>query len=85
MAGKLIEPKVITDFNNKPVAMLPVGFYFDDARWDAIWAEFDLKGSSLILEDLQRMFPDDESLFATTVKRTGSQLGEDFNTLKDSE
>ena len=78
MAGKLIEPKVITDFNNKPVAMLPVGFYFDDARWDAIWAEFDRKGESLTMEDLKRMFPDDESLNARTVKRTGSQLGKEF-------
>ena len=78
MAGKLIEPKVITDFNNMPVAMLPVGFYFDDDRWEAIWAEFDKKGSSLTMDDLKRMFPDDESLHATSVKRTGSQLGEDF-------
>jgi len=78
VAGKLNEPKVITDFNNQPVAMLPVGFYFDDARWDAIWAEFDRKGSSLTLEDLRRMFPDDESLHAMTVVRTGSQLGKDF-------
>lgn len=78
MAGKLIEPKVIIDFNNKPVAMLPIGFYFDDDRWDAIWSEYDLKGSSLTMDDLKRMFPDDESLKARTVKRTGSQLGEDF-------
>lgn len=82
MAGKLIESKVITDFNNNPVAMLPIGFYFDDDRWDAIWAEFDRKGSSLTLDDLRRMFPDDESLHAVTVKRTGSQLGEEFKPLK---
>ena len=78
MAGKLIEPKVIIDFNNKPVAMLPIGFYFDDDRWDAIWAEFDRKGESLTMDDLRRMFPDDESLNARTVTRTGSQLGEEF-------
>lgn len=78
MAGKLVEPKVIIDFNNNPVAMLPVGFYFDDDRWDAIWAEYDSKGSSLTMDDLKRMFPDDESLNARTVQRTGSQLGEDF-------
>ncbi|RDH82382.1 MAG: hypothetical protein DIZ80_08790 [endosymbiont of Galathealinum brachiosum] len=78
MAGKLVEPKVIIDFNNNPVAMLPIGFYFDDERWDAIWAEYDLKGSSLTMDDLKRMFPDDESLKARSVKRTGSQLGEDF-------
>ena len=78
MAGKLIEPKVIIDLNNKPVAMLPIGFYFDDDRWDAIWAEFDRKGESLTMEDLKRMFPDDESLYTKKVIRTGSQLGKDF-------
>ena len=78
MAGKLIEPKVIIDFNNNPVAILPIGFYFDDNVWDAIWAEYDIKGQSLTMEDLKRMFPEDESLNALTVKRTGSQLGEDF-------
>lgn len=78
MAGKLNEPKVIIDFNNNPVAILPIGFYFDDTVWDAIWAEYDIKGQSLTMEDLKRMFPEDESLNAKTVKRTGSQLGEDF-------
>ena len=78
MAGKLIEPKVITDFNNKPVAMLPVGFYFDDKRWEAIWSEYDRKGESLTMDDLKRMFPEDESLHTTTVVRSGSQLGKDF-------
>lgn len=78
MAGKLIEPKVITDFNNKPVAMLPVGFYFDDDRWQAIWEEYDRKGESLTMVDLKRMFPDDESLSVVSVIRTGSQLASDF-------
>ena len=78
MGGKLTEPKVITDFNNLPVAILPIGFYFDDQRWEAIWNEFDRKGSSLTMDDLKRMFPDDESLHAISVKRTGSQLGADF-------
>ena len=78
MAGKLIEPKVITDFNNKPVALLPTGFYFDDTRWETIWSEFDLKGESLTMEDLKRLFPEDESLRPQGVKRTGSQLAEEF-------
>jgi len=78
VAGKLIEPKVITDFNNKPVAMLPVGFYFDDDRWQAIWKEYDRKGESLTMDDLKRMFPDDESLSVISVIRTGSQLASDF-------
>ena len=80
MAGKLIEPKVISDFNNKPVALLPIGFYFDDERWETIWAEYDIKGESLTMEDLRRLFPDDESLNKQSVTRVGSQLGKDFRT-----
>lgn len=78
MAGKLIEPKVITDFNNKPVALLPTGFYFDDNRWETIWSEYDRKGESLTMDDLRRLFPDDRSLAVKDLKRTGSQLGKDF-------
>jgi hypothetical protein len=78
MPGKLIEPKVITDFNNKPVAMLPTGFYFDDARWETIWKEYDIKGESLTMEDLRRLFPDDDSLQANTLRRVGVQTARDF-------
>jgi len=76
MAGKLIEPKVITDFNNMPVCILPTGFYFDDQRWDMIWQRFDEKGSSLTMEDLKEMFPDDETLHTPELIRTGEM---DFN------
>lgn len=85
MAGKLIEPKVITDFNNKPVAMLPIGFYFDDNRWETIWSEYDVKGESLTMEDLKRLFPEDESLKTQGVRRTGSQLAKEFREKQDSE
>ena len=79
MSGKLTEPKVITDFNNKPVALLPNGFYFSDERWETIWQEYDRKGESLTMEDLKRLFPDDPSLSPTTeLKRTGVQLGKEF-------
>ncbi len=78
MPGKLIEPKVITDFNNKPVALLPVGFYFDDNRWECIWEEYDRKGESLTMEDLRRLFPDEPSLQNNNVVRTGSQIGKDL-------
>jgi hypothetical protein len=71
MAGKLIEPKVITDFNNEPVCILPSGFYFDDNRWDMIWQRFEEKGSSLTMEDLKNMFPDDETLQAPELVKTG--------------
>ncbi|VAW60731.1 hypothetical protein MNBD_GAMMA09-1497 [hydrothermal vent metagenome] len=78
MPGKLIEPKVITDFKNMPVAILPKGFYFSDERWETIWTEYDKKGESLTSEDLKRLFPDDPSLHSAAVIRTGSQLGKDF-------
>lgn len=71
MAGKLIEPKVITDFNNNPVCILPKGFYFDDERWETIWAFFDEKGESLTMQDLHDLFPDDPSLNAEQLVRTG--------------
>ncbi|MDH5764902.1 MAG: hypothetical protein OEZ38_02710 [Gammaproteobacteria bacterium] len=71
MSGKLLEPKVITDFNNKPVCILPAGFYLDDSRWDLIWRAFDNKGESLTIEDLRKIFPDDDSLITTTLIRTG--------------
>lgn len=78
MPGKLIEPKVITDFNNKPVAMLPIGFYFDDSRWETIWLEYDKKGESLTMEDLRRLFPDDESLNGGQLKRVAGQSAKEF-------
>ena len=71
MAGKLIEPKVITDYLNKPVCILPVGFYFDDQRWDAIWKRFDEKGESLTMDDLRNLFPDEPTLQTPELKRTG--------------
>jgi len=71
MAGKLIEPKVITDFNNNPVCILPKGFYFDDLRWDKIWALFEEKGESLTMEDLYILFPEDETVKPKKLVRTG--------------
>ena len=85
MGGKLIEPKVITDFNNMPVAILPTGFYFDDTRWESIWAEYDKKGESLTLQDLIRLFPDDDALQQRSVSRTGSQLAKEFRTKTESD
>ena len=78
MPGKLREPKVITDFNNKPVAMLPIGFYFDDSRWETIWSEYDKKGESLTMEDLRNLFPDDESLNINQLKRVTGQSAKEF-------
>jgi hypothetical protein len=53
----LIEPKVITDYNQEIACVLPAGFRFGDARWEKIWAAFEGKGTTLTLLDLSEMFP----------------------------
>ncbi len=74
MAGKLIEPKVITDLNQKVVCLLPVGFYFNDERWEIIWQQYDKKGDTLSMADLKVLFPDEE-----TVQNPADNTGETFN------
>jgi len=64
MAGKLTEPKIITDYNQKMVCILPPGFYFDDVRWELIWQRFEEKQDTLTSIDLLKMFPDEEVLQA---------------------
>ncbi len=73
-AGKLIEPKVITDINQKVVCLLPTGFYFNDERWEMIWQQYDIKGSTLTMADLKTLFPDEE-----TVQNPAEDTGETFN------
>jgi hypothetical protein len=73
-AGKLTEPKVITDFNQKVVCTLPVGFYFNDARWDSIWQRFDEKGEMLGMADLKDLFPDEP-----TVQNAAQESDETFS------
>ena len=62
MAGKLKEPRVITDHRREPVCILPTGFYFDDQRWDRIWQRFEEKGKALSHDDLRALFPDEPAL-----------------------
>ena len=62
MAGKLTEPKIITDYNQRMVCILPPGFYFDDVRWEEIWARFEEKGDTLTSIDLLQMYPDEQVL-----------------------
>ena len=73
-AGKLIEPKVITDINQRIVCLLSTGFYFNDERWDKIWKRFDEKGDTLSMADLKALFPDEE-----TVQSPAQDDGELFN------
>ena len=74
MAGKLIEPKVITDLKQKIVCLLPTGFYFNDERWEMIWDRYEKKGDTLTMADLKALFPDEE-----TVQNPAEDTGETFN------
>ena len=74
MAGKLIEPKVITDLKQKVVCLLPTGFYFNDERWEMIWDRYEKKGDTLTMSDLKAMFPEEE-----TVQNPAEDTGETFN------
>lgn len=74
MAGKLIEPKVITDLNQKVVCLLPTGFYFNDERWEMIWDRYEKKGDTLSMADLKALFPDEE-----TVHNPAEETGKTFN------
>ena len=62
MAGKLTEPRVITDYRQEPVCILPAGFRLDDSRWTKIWARYAEKGEALTHDDLRLMFPDEPAL-----------------------
>ena len=73
-AGKLIEPKVITDLNQRVVCLLPVGFYFNDERWEMIWQQYDKKGDTLTMADLKVLFPDE-----ATVQNPAENTGATFN------
>ena len=62
MAGKLKEPMTITDHRQQLVCILPVGFQFDDTRWEAIWERYEERGETLIHDDLQALFPEEPTL-----------------------
>lgn len=74
MAGKLIEPKVITDLNQRVVCLLPTGFYFNDEHWEMIWQRYDQKGDTLSMADLKVLFPDEK-----TVQNPAVDDGKKFN------
>ena len=74
MAGKLSEPKIITDLDQKVVCLLPIGFYFDDERWDKIWQQYEINGDTLSMADLKTLFPDEP-----TVQSPTEDKGETFS------
>lgn len=73
-AGKLKEPRVITNFRQRLVCLLTTGFYFDDGRWEKIWQRFDEKGDILSMADLKKLFPDE-----TTVQNPADENGRTFD------
>ncbi len=77
MAGKLSEPKIITDLDQKVVCLLPTGFYFDDERWEKIWQEYETRGDTLSMDDLKVLFPDE-----ATVQNPADDNGETFSKCK---
>ena len=68
MAAKLKEPKVLTDFNNDAVCILPVGFELTDEKWEKIWALHEKLNRFMGHEELLELFPDDTSLKAKKIK-----------------
>jgi hypothetical protein len=62
MAHKLKEPKVLTDFNNDAVCILPQGFELTDDKWDKIWDLHKEVNRFIGHEELQEMFPDEDAL-----------------------
>ena len=77
-AGKLTEPKVISDFNQNTVCLLPTGFYFSDERWDKIWQRYEEKEETLSMADLKELFPDE-----ATVQNPAIDNGETFARCRD--
>jgi len=82
MAGRLTEPKVITDYNQKLICILPPGMYFDDRRWDMIWQQFEEKGDTLTSIDLLQLFPEEEVLMqmVTDAELAAGQIPQSVHT-----
>jgi hypothetical protein len=64
----LKEPKVLTDFNNDAVCILPMGFDLTDERWDKIWALHEQLNRFIGHDELLELFPDDPCLSEKRVK-----------------
>ena len=65
---KLKEPKVLTDFNNDAVCILPIGFELSDDHWDKIWALHEKLNRFIGHEELLELFPDEPSLQEKRIK-----------------
>ena len=68
MAKILKEPKVLTDFNNDAVCILPIGFELTDEKWDKIWALHEKLNRFMGHQELLELFPDEEALVPKKLK-----------------
>jgi hypothetical protein len=66
MAGKLKQPRVITDHCGEPVCILATGYCFNDQRWNKIWQCHEEKGETLVHDDLRELFPDEPASIPRT-------------------
>lgn len=62
MSQVIEEAKLITDFNNDPVCMLPPGFVLDDQRWEQIWTLHEQLKRYTNHAELHALFPEESSL-----------------------
>ena len=69
MTHKLKEPKVLTDFNNDAVCILPEGFQLNDERWDQIWQLHEKLNRFLGHTDLLALFPDEPALLEKKIQQ----------------
>jgi len=65
MSKKLKEPRVVTDSNNDPVCILPIGFDLTDERWDYIWSYHEEVKRFISHAELLQMFSDEPALVPT--------------------
>jgi len=65
MPKNLLEAKVLTDFNNDPVCILPRGFLLNDERWELIWSLHEKLNRFINHDDLRALFPDETSLISS--------------------
>ena len=70
MQQKLLEAKVITDFNNDPVCILPRGFLLSDERWEMIWALHEKLNRFISHDELGKLFPEETSLVSSADSRS---------------
>ncbi|MBL6999152.1 MAG: hypothetical protein ISR73_04770 [Gammaproteobacteria bacterium] len=72
MAQKLKQPKLLTDFNNDAVCILPIGFDLNDERWEKIWTLHEQLKRFISPPELRGLFPEEPVLIAKKIPYTKS-------------